>query len=91
MRPAPSMVVRALVASGALALVSCSSDGGAEPATTDGPVAATIATECPSGDPALLVDQITDAVQAVEDELGSPQVYFEVNATIVEVTVGGKN
>lgn len=43
--------------------------------------------ECAEADPVLLVDQIDEAVAAVEDQLGGPQRYFEINATTVVVNL----
>ncbi len=43
--------------------------------------------ECAPGAPALRVEEIEAAVAAVEDELGGPQRYFEINATDVLVNL----
>lgn len=43
--------------------------------------------ECAEADPVLLVDQIDAAVSAVEQDLGGPQLYYEINATPVVVNL----
>ena len=57
----------------ALALTACS-DGG-----TSSPTTASSTAVVASGQP--LVDEIDDAITALEAELGGPQQYFEINAT----------
>ncbi len=73
------VVLAALLAGAATlaTLPACGGDDEAAPGTTFalGP------TECAAAAPVLMVDQIDDAVAAVEDELGGEQVYFEINAT----------
>lgn len=54
-----------------MAVGGCSGDGG----STDTAPTSTIAAELP------IVDQIDEAVAALEAELGGPQEYFEINAT----------
>jgi hypothetical protein len=68
----------AAVACAVVLLVGCTDDDASSPETTFslGP------TECAAvDDPVLVVDQIDEAVAAVEAELGGEQVYFEINAT----------
>ena len=58
----------------ALGVVGCSSDEAADPTTTSvGPI--------PEGDAPVRVELIDDAVAAVEQQLGGPQQYFEINAS----------
>ena len=65
------------LAVGALVLAGCAGGDDVSPDTTlsFGPQA------CAPSEPSLVVDQIDDAVAAVEAELGGPQLYFEINAT----------
>lgn len=63
-----------LVAVIALALTACS-DGGTSSQTTASPTAVVASSAAP------LVDEIDDAITALEAELGGPQQYFEINAT----------
>ncbi len=67
-----------VAACAAVLLSACSDDGEAAPETTFslGPAECAVA-----DDPVLMVDQIDEAVAAVESELGVGQVYFEINAT----------
>ena len=67
-----------------LALAACSGDDEAAPTTTASPFGPA---ECAPGAPVLLVDQIDDAIAAVEAELGGPQEYFEINATSLLVNL----
>ncbi|MEY4230927.1 MAG: hypothetical protein RLZZ362_1776 [Actinomycetota bacterium] len=63
-----------------LVLSSCSGsdDGG----SSSSPALDSLVTSaCAPGDPVLVIDEIPDAVAAVEAELGGPQRYFEINAT----------
>lgn len=90
MRRGAPMLVRACAVVALVAVTAACSDDGGSSAPTTTPAATTslpAGGECPSTEPDLLVDQVHDAVAAVEAELGGPQQYFEVNATIVEVTV----
>ena len=59
------------------ALTSCS--GGGSSSGTEAPTS-TSTTLAPAGSP-LLVDQIDDAVTALEAKLGAKQQFFEINAT----------
>jgi hypothetical protein len=43
--------------------------------------------DCVPGDPPLRVDDIADAIAAVEAKLGAPQRYYEINATPVLVNL----
>lgn len=63
------------LAVGALVLTACSGGGGS--ASTAAP-STTVSVVAPA---APRVDLIDDAVDALETELGSPQQYFEINAT----------
>jgi hypothetical protein len=61
----------------ALVLTACSGDGSSS--ATEAPASTTTAAAAPGTVP--LVDQIDDAVKAVETKLGGPQEFFEINAT----------
>lgn len=68
----------------------CSDDSPTtDPAATTALPAAidTAPTECAPATPELKVDQITDAIAAVEAERGGPQQYFEINATSLLVNL----
>jgi hypothetical protein len=67
----------AAIVLGALAIGACSGDDDdSAPSTTSA-----FAAECVAKQPVLRVDLIGTAVAAVEQELGGPQRYFEINAT----------
>ena len=72
MAKAARRVVVALVV-----LASCS--GGGSSASTTVPVASTSTVPAPGTLP--LVDEIYNAVKALETQLGAPQQFFEINAT----------
>jgi len=69
-----------------LVLSSCSGsdDGGSSSSPA---VDSLVTSACAPGDPVLVIDEIPDAVAAVEAELGGPQRYFEINATTVLVNL----
>lgn len=77
--PVPLLVLPALLA-------ACSGSDG-DSAGESATVATFAPIECESREPTLRVDQIADAVAAVEDEMGGPQEYFEINATGVLVNL----
>jgi hypothetical protein len=55
----------------------CSDDAGSSSATT-----VVLGADCPAtDDPPVVVDQIADAIAAVEAERGGPQRFFEINAS----------
>ena len=69
-----------------LVLASCggSDDGGSDDggsSSSPSVVGSLVTSACAPGDPVLVIDEIPDAVAAVEAELGGPQRYFEINAT----------
>lgn len=66
-----------IVGFAAAALAGCSGDDAVAPTT----VVTLVAAECQSRQPALRVDLIDQAIEAVEAEMGGPQQYFEINAT----------
>lgn len=73
-------VVRCLAVVVACLVGGCSSDtGDSDPAPSTS--AAPASTVDPASRPQPIVDQIEVAIAALEAELGSPQRYFEVNAT----------
>lgn len=74
LRPAPVSILRVTSVGFALFLsgVGCSDDGSSTDTTTPSPA---VATELP------IVDQIDEAIVALEAKLGGPQEYFEINAT----------
>lgn len=59
-------------------LVACSHDGDSDGASTTAPAPVDTAV---GSDELPMVDQIDEAIAALEAELGGPQQYFEVNAT----------
>jgi hypothetical protein len=65
------------VLAAAIALGSCSSDGGSSAAT---PAPSTTASDASAGT-LPLVGLVDDAVNALEAKLGGPQQFFEINAT----------
>lgn len=76
------LAVAALAASTLVTAACSSSDtttSSSVPATTSG--SSIPGGECAPVEPTLRVDQIADAVAAVEQQLGGPQRYFEINAT----------
>ena len=68
---------------------SCSGDGaGSAASSTLDPF---VPSECNAADPELLIDQIDEAIAAVEADLGGEQEYYEINATtaVVNLFVAG--
>jgi hypothetical protein len=57
-----------------LAVTACSESGSTQSALSTS-VSAVVASELP------IVDEIRDAIAVLEDKLGGPQEYFEINAT----------
>jgi hypothetical protein len=83
-------VRRARLAAGAvfvLVLSSCSGSDDGSSSSSPAVVDSLVTSACTPGDPVLAVDEIPDAVAAVEAELGGPQRYFEINATEVLVNL----
>lgn len=76
--------VAALAAVVLVGVVSACGGDDASPDTTESPFGPTA---CPAAEPPLLVDQIDEAIAAVEAELGGPQEYFEINATSLLVNL----
>ena len=76
-RPRSGRTVRFGLVAAAVLLGACSGGEADAPATSlsFGPQA------CEPADPVLVVDQIGEAVAALEADLGGPQLYFEINAT----------
>jgi hypothetical protein len=75
-------IVAAAVGTAALwsLLIGCSDDGDSGSDTSVGTTSPP-ATIAPGETPFLRVDLIAPAIAAVEEELGGPQRYFEINAT----------
>jgi hypothetical protein len=77
----------ALVLAALTTVVSCAGCSDDDPADVTAPVVTLVAAPCQARQPVLLVDLIDEAVAMVEAELGGPQQYFEIFATLVAVNV----
>lgn len=80
----------ALCAAVAVFLVSCGGSASSPTPSTDRPESSEPITDAATGPApvvAVKVDEIRDAVKLVEQQLGGPQRYSEVNATQTEVNV----
>jgi hypothetical protein len=73
----------AFILSPSFLLLGCSDDD-VTVTTTTTPI---VGADCAVREPTLRVDLIDEAVAAVEAELGTPQQYFEINATDLLVNV----
>ncbi len=77
MRP---LAVAAIALVGALGAAACSSDDAGSKETTP-----TTAAPIPVGEAPVLIERIRPAAEALDEQLGGPQQYFEINADSFEV------